>query len=181
METAPLMETRQHVACMRIALLLTFLAGIWRYFTRENRANYRTRWQNQRPKLDRPDREAAFARQVSPLNRFVLGVALAAGSASVAAQAVVPASPQAKSRAMQLSAALGACHAGNATRFARSDPNATRVIDKVMSQCLRQENAVRAEVYRNLDAATAARVMRDQRAHWRRRVGELVARARARK
>jgi predicted secreted protein len=114
------------------------------------------------------------------LNRFLIGLALLAGSAAVAAQAQAPASPEAKARAIRVSGALGACHARNATRLARSDRNPARVVDKVMAQCRTQENAVRAEVYRDLDARTAARVMQTQRAHWRRRVGELVARARAR-
>ena len=82
---------------------------------------------------------------------------------------------------MRVSAALGACHARSAARLARSDPNAARVVNAVLARCRTQENAVRAEVYRALDAPTAARVMQQQRAHWRRRVGELVARARARR
>ncbi len=118
------------------------------------------------------------------MNRYLIGLAMLAlaGAAHSQAPAQTPAaSPQAKARAMRVSAALGACHARNAARLARSDPNAARVVDRVLAQCRTQENAVRAEVYRSLDANSAARVMRDQRAHWRRRVGELVARARARR
>lgn len=111
----------------------------------------------------------------------MIGLALCGLSAAAGAQTQTPASSEAKARALRVSAALGACHAREAARLARSDPNASRVVDKVLAQCPRQENAVRAEVYRSLDAATAARVMRDQRAHWRRRIGELVARARARR
>ncbi len=113
------------------------------------------------------------------MKRFLIGLALLALPG--AAHALAPASPEAKARAMRVSAALGACHASYATRLARSDPNAARVVDKVLASCRTQENAVRAEVYRDLDARTAARVMQDQKAHWRRRVGELVARARARR
>ena len=113
------------------------------------------------------------------MNRFLIGLAAFALAGAAFAQA--PASPEAKARAMRVSAALGACHARYATRLARSDPNAARVVDKVLGQCRTQENAVRAEVYRDLDAGTAARVMQDQRIHWRRRVAELVARARARR
>ena len=113
------------------------------------------------------------------MNRYLIGLALLAWA--WAAQSQAPASPQAKARAMRVSGALGACHARNAARLARSDPNASRVVDRVLAQCRTQENAVRAEVYRSLEANVAARVMRDQRAHWRRRVGELIARARARR
>lgn len=115
------------------------------------------------------------------MNRSLIGLALCGLSIAAAAQSQAPASPQAKARAMRVSAALGACHARNAARLARSDPNAARVVDKVLAQCRAQENAVRAEVYRDLDAGTAARVMRDQKARWRLRVGEMVARARARR
>jgi hypothetical protein len=115
------------------------------------------------------------------LNRSPIGLALLALSFATSALAQAPASPAAKARAMRVSAALGACHARYATRLARSDPNAARVVDKIMAQCRTQENAVRAEVYRDLDARTAARVMSDQRAHWRLRIGQLVARARARR
>jgi hypothetical protein len=115
------------------------------------------------------------------LKHFLIGLALCGVGVAATAQTQAPASSEAKARALRVSAALGACHARNAARLARSDPNASRVVDKVLAQCPEQENAVRAEVYRSLDATTAARVMRAQRAHWRRRVGELVARARARR
>jgi hypothetical protein len=113
------------------------------------------------------------------LNRVPIGLAMLALAGAAYAQA--PASPEAKARAMRVSAALGACHARNANRLARSDPNAARVVDKVLASCRTQENAVRAEVYRDLDARTAARVMNDQKIHWRRRIAELIARARARR
>ena len=115
------------------------------------------------------------------MNRSLAGLALCAVGIAAAAQAQAPASPQAKARAMRVSAALGECHARNAARLARGDPNSARVVNTVLAQCRTRENAVRAEGYRALDARTAARVMKDQRAHWRRRVGELVARARARR
>jgi len=113
------------------------------------------------------------------LTRFLAGLAMLAWAGTAYSQA--PPSPQAKARAMRVSAALGACHARNAARLARSDPNTARVVNSVLAQCRTQENAVRAEVYRALDARTAARVMQQQRSHGRLRVGELVARARARR
>jgi hypothetical protein len=103
-----------------------------------------------------------------------------AGLALAPAQARA-ATPEAKARAMRVSAALGSCHALYASRLASTAPSMERVVERVMARCQPQENAVRAEVYRDLDPRTAARVMQDQRAHWRRRVSELVVRARSRR
>lgn len=47
------METRHLIAYLLIAVLLAFLAGVWRYLTRERRAHQRTQRQIERRKLDR--------------------------------------------------------------------------------------------------------------------------------
>jgi hypothetical protein len=115
------------------------------------------------------------------LKRFLFGVATLVFSVAATVPSQHQPSPEAKVRAMRVSAALGACHASNAERLARSGPNAAAIVDRVMAQCRTQENAVRVEVYRDLGPATAPRVMQAQRAHWRQRVMQIVARARARR
>ena len=47
------METRQIIAYVLIALLLASLTAVWRYLTRERRAHYRSHRQGQRRKLAR--------------------------------------------------------------------------------------------------------------------------------
>jgi hypothetical protein len=53
------METRHLVAYALIFLVLAFLAGVWRYLTRERRAHYRAQRQGERRKLDRLARDTA--------------------------------------------------------------------------------------------------------------------------
>ena len=51
------METRHLLAYALIALLAAFLAGVWRYLTRQRRAHYRTQRKIDRRKLERLARE----------------------------------------------------------------------------------------------------------------------------